>query len=263
MIAPSRLAAVVALAVAARRLSDAFARTHCAVRSGPLRRRLQQCRAGLLARADGRRRRRTTGKAIRPAACAALRHRSARRTRPTRCRQRRRSRRRRAVRVVCRADIPSTSCWSATRRPPPIRAPDYVLPTGDVVPHMQRGARGAHLRRRDGALSGAAVLARARRQPDVRRLHQRDQASSRARVMLSSRRSTATRASPTSSSRASTTRSTRCVHFKDFVAMQALRPLSLSLALDALLGQPALRDHVDRRQRSADSARASAANRCC
>ena len=55
--------------------------------------------------------------------------------------------------------------------------------------------------------------------------------------MSSSRRSTATCALPTSSSTDSATISTRCVNIEDFVAMQAVRPLSLSLSLDAVLSQ--------------------------
>jgi len=35
------------------------------------------------------------------------------------------------------------------------------------------------------------------------------------------------------------------LHYKTFVAMQAVRPLSLSSALDAVLGHPDFRDHVD------------------
>lgn len=35
------------------------------------------------------------------------------------------------------------------------------------------------------------------------------------------------------------------LHIKDFVAMQAVRPLSLSAALDAVLNHPDFRDHVD------------------
>lgn len=35
------------------------------------------------------------------------------------------------------------------------------------------------------------------------------------------------------------------LHFRDFVALQAARPLSLSSALDAVLGHPDYRDHVD------------------
>jgi dienelactone hydrolase len=35
------------------------------------------------------------------------------------------------------------------------------------------------------------------------------------------------------------------LHYKDFVALQAVRPLSLSLALDAVVNHPDFRDHVD------------------
>ncbi len=35
------------------------------------------------------------------------------------------------------------------------------------------------------------------------------------------------------------------LHYKDFVALQAVRPLSLSVALDAVLNHPDFRDHVD------------------
>ncbi|MEO8004842.1 MAG: hypothetical protein ABI771_08045 [Betaproteobacteria bacterium] len=35
------------------------------------------------------------------------------------------------------------------------------------------------------------------------------------------------------------------LHFKEFIAMQAVRPLSLSVALDAVLAHPDFRDHVD------------------
>ena len=59
------------------------------------------------------------------------------------------------------------------------------------------------------------------------------------------RRSMATRASPTSSSTEFKDTFYALLHFKDFVAMQAVRPLSLSVALDAVLAHPDFRDHVD------------------
>ena len=52
------------------------------------------------------------------------------------------------------------------------------------------------------------------------------------------------------------------LHLKDFVAMQAVRPLSLSAALDAVLNHPDFRDHVDSANIVA-SVRAWVANRCC
>ena len=60
----------------------------------------------------------------------------------------------------------------------------------------------------------------------------------------SSRRFTATCASPTSTSTGSRTRSTRSSTIKTFVAMQAVRPLSLSSALDIVFAHSDFRDHV-------------------
>ena len=87
---------------------------------------------------------------------------------------------------------------------------------------------------------------------------------SRATATSSSRRSTATRASPTSSSTTSPTSVYALLHFQDYIAMQALRPLELRAALDALLVASRLarprRPEPDRRVRREPRRRIGAAD---
>ena len=52
-------------------------------------------------------------------------------------------------------------------------------------------------------------------------------------------------------------------HYKDFIALQALRPLELRAVLDAFLVDPMWRDRVDAVTHRRSSARASADSRRC
>ena len=53
------------------------------------------------------------------------------------------------------------------------------------------------------------------------------------------------------------------LHFSNYTALQAIRPHALRASLDAVLADPRFRRAHRREPRSAASAPASAANRCC
>ena len=140
--------------------------------------------------------------------------------------------------------------------------PDYPLPTGDVVPHMQRGAE-------------APIFADATAQYPVLLFSHGLTGSplsgdyinaiavfaSWGYVVVAPFHGDLRFADVKLESFSDLFYALR--HIKDFVAMQAVRPLSLSLGLDAVLGQPAVRRSRRSPPRSAVSARAWAASRCC
>ncbi len=122
--------------------------------------------------------------------------------------------------------------------------PDYPLPSGKAVPHMQQGSQTADIRRRQCALAGAAVFARSGRQPDLERLHRG--ADSAGELWLCRRRAVSRRSALyRRQGRRSLRLAYALLHFDTFVEMQALAA-AVAVELARLsFSHPQYRDHLD------------------
>ena len=121
---------------------------------------------------------------------------------------------------------------------------DYPLPTGNVVPHMQRGADGPIFPPGSGRLPVLLFSHGLSGSPidgdyiDAVRLF-----ASNGYVVVAPFHGDLRFADINLDNLSDAFYA--LVHIKTFVAMQAVRPLSLATALDAVLAHPAFRDHVD------------------